>query len=62
MTINASSFVPGNQDMSNGISISVAGPNGDDNGFDGGCDTGTGSWDYSPWDTQGGGGGNDELD
>ena len=46
--VNASTFVPDGVDMANGISITVTGPNADDDPFDPLCDTGTGSWDFAP--------------
>lgn len=51
-TVNASTFVPSDTDMTNGVSITVTGPNANDNPFEAGCDTGTGAWNYSPWEEQ----------
>lgn len=40
--VNASSFIPSNVDMENGIYITVTGPNGNDDWTSNACDTGTG--------------------
>jgi hypothetical protein len=47
--VNSAVYIPSSVDMANGISITITGPNANSDSFDPLCDTGTGSWDFSPF-------------